>query len=68
MSRSPYRAYMTERQWELYRLSVIERLRESPYKSAVLDGIRHRLRMIEMQEASAAAVHEPSTRKLTQQG
>ncbi len=59
---------MTERQWELYRLSVIERLRESPYKSAVLDGIRHRLKMIEMEEASAAATHEPLKRKLASRG
>jgi hypothetical protein len=59
MSRSPYQTYMTERQWELYRLSVIERLRDSPYKIAVLDGIRNRLKMIEMKEASASAVYEP---------
>ena len=34
---------MTERQWELYRRSVVERMPDSDYKTAVLAGIAHKL-------------------------
>jgi hypothetical protein len=47
---------MTLRQWELYRLSVIEHLPDSPYKTAVIHGIRHKLKVMAMEEASAAAL------------
>jgi hypothetical protein len=38
---------MTERDWELYRLSVAESMPDSPYKKAVIDGIRHKLEVLE---------------------
>jgi hypothetical protein len=34
---------MNERQWELYRLSVVETWEESPYKRAVSAAIQHKL-------------------------
>jgi hypothetical protein len=34
---------MNERQWELYRQSVVEALPESPLKNATLAAIQHRL-------------------------
>jgi hypothetical protein len=34
---------MNERQWELYRLSVVETWAESPYKRAVSAAIEHKL-------------------------
>jgi len=37
---------MTERDWELYRLSVAESMPDSPYKLAVIEGIRHKLEML----------------------
>jgi len=43
---------MTEKQWELYRLSVAENMPESPYKKATIEGIRHKLRILEMRESS----------------
>jgi hypothetical protein len=42
---------MTERHWELYRLSVAEQWPDSPYKAATIAGIRHKLRAIEDAEA-----------------
>jgi hypothetical protein len=42
---------MTERQWELYRLSVAEEWPDSPYKTATIAGIRHKLAAIEDAEA-----------------
>jgi hypothetical protein len=47
---------MTERQWELYRLSVVEQMPESAYKKAVIDAIQHRLKMLEMQESVTGTV------------
>ena len=37
---------MTERDWELYRLSVAESMPDSPYKLAVIEGIRQKLEML----------------------
>ena len=37
---------MNERQWELYRLSVVETWAESPYKRAVSAAIRHKLMIL----------------------
>ena len=51
---------MTERQWELYRLSIVESMPDSAYKRAVLEGIRHKLRMLEMEETSRAAIETPA--------
>jgi hypothetical protein len=38
---------MTERAWELYRLSVVDRLPEGPYKDAVIAGIQHKLKLLD---------------------
>ena len=57
--------YMTERQWELYRLSVVERMPESDYKTAVLAGIAHRLKMLDRLEASHFAFIEDAARTRT---
>jgi hypothetical protein len=43
---------VNERQWELYRLSVVETWSESPYKRAVSAAIEHKL-MILGQRTSA---------------
>ena len=53
---------MTERQWELYRLSVVERMPESDYKTAVLAGIAHKLKMLDRIEASHSAFIEDAAR------
>ena len=37
---------MNERQWELYRLSVVEKWSESPYKRAVSAAIEHKLTVL----------------------
>jgi hypothetical protein len=37
---------MNERQWELYRLSVVETWSESPYKRAVSAAIEHKLMIL----------------------
>jgi hypothetical protein len=37
---------MNERQWELYRLSVVERWAESPYKRAVSAAIEYKLMVL----------------------
>ena len=41
---------MTERQWELYRLSVVEEWQESPHKEAVIGAIKHKLMVLALQE------------------
>jgi hypothetical protein len=40
---------MNERQWELYRLSVVERWSDSPYKRAVAAAIERKLMVLELQ-------------------
>jgi len=42
-----------ERQWELYRLSVAEGMPDSAYKTAVLAGIAHKLKMLDRMEAAS---------------
>jgi hypothetical protein len=44
---------IVERQWELYRRSVIERMPDSDYKTAVLAAIEHRLMMLDRVEAAS---------------
>jgi hypothetical protein len=44
---------MTEHQWELYRLSVVETWPNSPYKTATIAGIQHKLAALEYAEAEA---------------
>ena len=41
------RKIMTERDWEMYRLSVVERLPEGPYKDAVIAGIKQKLNRLD---------------------
>ena len=42
-----------ERKWELYRLDVVERMPDSSYKTAVLAGIAHKLRMLDQMNAAS---------------
>ena len=49
---------MNERQWELYRLSVVETWSDSPYKRAVSAAIEHKLMVL---EHHAAAGVNPTT-------
>ena len=50
---------MNERQWELYRLSVVETWSESPYKRAVSAAIEHKL-MVLGQHATAGVDPAPT--------
>ena len=58
---------MTERQWEFYRLSVVEKWPESPYKAAVIGAIKHKLMFLALQEKASTdlpghvRVHAPVT-------
>jgi hypothetical protein len=49
---------MTERQWELYRRSVVERMPDSDYKTAVLAGIAYRLTMLDRLEAAQSSFRQ----------
>lgn len=42
---------MNERQWELYRLSVVQRWSDSPYKRAVSAAIEHKLMVLDLEAA-----------------
>jgi hypothetical protein len=44
---------MTEQQWELYRLSVVEEWQESPHKAAVIGAIKHKLMILALQEKAS---------------
>jgi hypothetical protein len=46
---------MNERQWELYRLSVVEKWSESPYKRAVAAAIEHKLMVLRQHVAAPQA-------------
>jgi hypothetical protein len=46
---------MNERQWELYRLSVVETRAESPYKRAVSAAIEHKLTVLGLHIADQSA-------------
>jgi hypothetical protein len=50
---------MTERQWELYRLSVVDEWPESPHKAAVIGAIKHKLMILALQEK--AFIEVPDT-------
>jgi hypothetical protein len=43
---------MNERQWELYRLSIVEKWSESPYKRAVSAAIEHKLMVLRQHPAA----------------
>jgi len=45
---------MTERQWELYRLSVVKEWQESPHKAAVVEAIKHKLMILAQQEKESS--------------
>jgi hypothetical protein len=42
---------MTERQWELYRRSVVEKQPDSEYKTSVLSSINRKLEMLDYMES-----------------
>jgi hypothetical protein len=56
---------MTERQWELYRLSVVEGMPDSDYKTAVIAGIAHKLMRLDSIEASQSPFIEGAARTET---
>jgi|HubBroStandDraft_4_1064222.scaffolds.fasta_scaffold914142_2 hypothetical protein len=41
---------MTERDWEIYRLNVVESMPDSLFKIAVIEGIRQKLELLEQAE------------------
>ena len=53
---------MNERQWELYRLSVVETWAESPYKGAVSAAIEHKLIILGQHTAAGTNLQIPSHR------
>jgi len=55
----PLSPSMTEQQWELYRLSVVEEWQESPHKAAVVEAIKHKLMILALQEK--ASIEAPDT-------
>jgi hypothetical protein len=44
---------MTERQWELYRLSAMKEAAESPHKEAVIRAIEHKLMTLDLEEKAS---------------
>ena len=53
------RTFMSDHQWELYRLSVVETWPDSPYKAATIAGIRHKLATIEDTKAQIEKARDP---------
>ena len=51
---------MNERQWELYRLSVVEKWSDSPYKRAVSAAIEHKLMILRQHPAALEAKNDAS--------
>jgi hypothetical protein len=47
---------MTERDWELYRLSVVAKLPDSPFKCATIAGIKHKLHLFDKLDLSGQRV------------
>lgn len=47
-------SYMTERQWELYRLSAIKQAADSPHKDAVIRAIEHKLMTMELEKKASS--------------
>ena len=58
---------MNERQWELYRLNVVEQMPDSPYKKATIDAIKHKLMMLDQQE-TARLQQAPGSKRLPAAG
>jgi hypothetical protein len=44
---------MTEEQWELYRLNVVQEWPDSPHKAAVIAAIKHKLMILALQEKAS---------------
>jgi hypothetical protein len=53
---------MTERQWEFYRLSIVEQWPESPHKATVIGAIKHKLMTLARQEEASIEAPDTSTR------
>ena len=53
---------MTERDWEIYRLNVVESMPDSLFKIAVIEGIRQKLELLEQAQAGKPARPERSIR------
>jgi hypothetical protein len=49
---------MNERQWEFYRLSVVEGLPDSPLKRALLGAIQHKLTTLDSFEEMHASLSD----------
>jgi hypothetical protein len=61
---------MTERQWEFYRLSIVEQWPESPHKATVIGAIKHKLMTLARQERASIDLQDsptstPQPRKVT---
>lgn len=61
---------MTERQWEFYRLSVVEEWPDSPHKAAVIAAIKYKLMTLARQEKASIDLQDgptsaPQRRKVT---
>jgi hypothetical protein len=52
---------MTELQWELYRLSVVEEWPESPHKAAVIGAIKHKLMILALEEKASIDLQDSPT-------
>jgi hypothetical protein len=52
---------MTERQWELYRLSIVIEWPESAHKAAVSGAIQHKLMTLALQEKASIKVPNHAT-------
>jgi hypothetical protein len=57
------RKSMTERDWEHYRLSVVEQMPENPYKEASIAGIKHKLQLLDEQDPPQATPPRTESRK-----
>jgi hypothetical protein len=58
---SPLSPPMTERQWELYRLSVVDQWPESAHKAAVIAAIKHKLITLARQEKASIDLQDSPT-------
>jgi hypothetical protein len=45
--------FMTERQWELYRLSVVKEAPETPHTAALISAIEHKLMTLGLEETTS---------------
>jgi len=53
---------MTERDWEIYRLNVVESMPDSLFKIALIEGIRQKLELLEQAQAGTPARPERGIR------